>query len=1028
MPHTLALHEALLWIYTLSFFSMGLIIRTRVQALHHSQLVESFRWLAGFGFWHAAADLGELLTHHEILLTEIMAARAACEAISWAFLLNFSLTLLQSWPGPPAPKKRELFGRLLLYFWLLLFIFYGFREQWTEARVLGRYLIGAPATLLTAFALLTPHSDSRSVKMHEHLIILAGWGFLGLFLLIWFGPKAELPLANWLNSDWFQNTTGSPVELWRTIVVVFTTGCLSHSLLWFNQEQQRRMDQLFEEKSGYLDSILRTSLDLAMTAIDRQGEVTFLNQTAEALYAGSKAVNHRPKHLANPAHITPERWQRALSQMQQQGEYAYEEIHHQPDIDQVIASRITPIYNREGELLGYLHAARDITRQRQEEQELREHRYRLDKLVREQTQDLLRAYQMLEERRLVLHQYARIASVSHDHLALMDRDYRYLAVNDAYLVAHSKKREEIEGHTVSELFGDGVFVAIKHKLDRCLSGNTVHYQAWFLFSATGRRYMDVWYHPYQDGDGLVTGLVVAARDVTDWHISQKALQASESRYRHLFEAMENGVLLVHTADGGQTFLCQDVNSACEKLLNQKRDLIQNQTVDHLWPGSSGQEILDMLRATFWDGHPRSLALRPYHNGKQRLWLERYVYRLPSGDVVIIFTDRTAQHQAEQYLEEMARFPNENPNPVLRIRQDGEVLFANQLGNSLLTVWQSEVGKQLHGEELEPIINSLQSAQVGKWYMHMEERQFLLNIVPFPELGYVNLYGQDITEHSRLMQLLQERQQQIELMNHNLEEEIKKEVAASRRKDALLLHQSRHAAMGEMIGHIAHQWRQPLTVLNLMLVNMADMAEQKIWHQEEWLENLSRGQELLHRMSATIDLFRNFLKPGRIKQPFDLRMAVREAVALVQAGLTQQRLSIQLILSPQPALAIGQLNEFSQVVLILLNNARDAIVSHRPSHDGIIAAEVFQEEEVIVLRIRDNGGGIADDLLERIFEPYFTTKTESFGTGIGLYIAKGIIEQQMGGRLLARNWLEGAEFEVRVPAARELIASPTANGT
>jgi PAS domain S-box-containing protein len=992
---------------------MGLIIHTRTQALHHSPLVESFRWLAGFGFWHASADLLELLILHQLDNIYILASRTALEAISWAYLLYFPLTLFSAWPGPPAPRYREWGARLLLYLWLLLFIYYGLQEAWLEARLLSRYLLGAPATLLTALALLFPAADSRLAAMQERTITLAGWGFLGLFLLIWFGPRAELLMANQINSAWFLQQTNTPVELWRTAVVLFTTVCLSHSLRWFNLAQQQRLDQLVEEKSSYLESILHTSLDLAMVAIDRNGHSTLLNQTATELYGERCNVASPP---ATPPHISPERWRQALSHLQHEGEYTFEEIHHLPAADHVISSRITPIYNRQGHALGYLHAARDITRQRQEELELREHRYRLDKLVREQTGDLLRAYQMLEERRQSLHQYARIAALSHDHLALLDRDYRFLAVNDAYLTAYGSERDQVEGQHMADWLGESVFAAIQHKLERCIAGHTVHYQSWFLFPVLGRRYMDIWYHPYQDPHGQVTGLVVAARDVTDWHISQKALQASESRYRHLFEAMESAVLLFNSADGGQSFLCQDINSNTAKILNMTREQIIHQMVQELWPGSHGQEILALLRSTFWDGQPRGQSVRPYHNGQARLWLERYIYRLPSGEVVLIIADRTAQQQAEQRLQEMARFPNENPNPVLRIRQDGEVLFANLTGQRLLATWQSAVGQKLLANEMQPISDALLSRRQELWQVPLENRSFLLNIVPFPELGYVNLYGQDMTEHAHLLRLLQQRQGQIEELNCTLQEEIRKEVVASRRKDALLLHQSRHAAMGEMIGHIAHQWRQPLTVLNLMLVNMTDMAEDKQWHQETWLDNLQRGQELLHRMSATIDSFRNFLKPGRVKQPFDLRMAVSEAVALVQAGLTQQRLHIDLHLAAEPMVAFGQLNEFSQVVLILLNNARDAILSHRTGQDGQISIQVLQEEQKVLMRVQDNGGGIADNLLERIFEPYFTTKTEGFGTGIGLYIAKGIIEQQMGGTLTVHNWLEGAQFEVRVPVA------------
>ncbi|MEO5364374.1 MAG: PAS domain-containing protein, partial [Magnetococcus sp. DMHC-8] len=843
-------------------------------------------------------------------------------------------------------------------------------------------------------------------------VTLAGGGFFCLFLLIWFGPVADLPVANWLNGNWFRQQTGWPVEVWRTGVVVFTTGWISQSLRWFNLEQQRRLDQLVAEKTGYLDSILRFALDLALLAIALDGRVTFLNQAAERVYGPVVEPDQVP---TIPVHIAPERWRAVLSQMQQQGESHYEEIRHLPDQDCVISSRITPIVNRQGEPLGYLHAARDITRQRREEQELREHRYRLDKLVREQTQDLLRAYQLLEERRQALHQYACIVSVSNDHLALLDTRYVYRAVNEAYLAAHGRQRDAIEGHSVAELLGEEVFAGVRDRLDRCLAGTTIHYQSWFHFSTLGQRYMDVWYHPYRDPGGQVTGLVVTSRDVTDWQLARQALQVSESRYRHLFESMESGVLLFQTPDDGENFVCQDSNRAAERLLGLSRALLSTRSVTELWPAATDHDLPEAVAATFRDGTARTCPIRPCQVDSDWLWLERFVYRLPSGEVVVILTERTAQHLAEQRLEEMARFPNENPNPVLRIRQDGAVIFANTVGRELLRVWDSGPGQFLNPPELAPILKALQEGAQGRCEALLGEHLFSLDIVPFPTLGYANLYGLEVTKQAHLLKLLQDRQQQIEQLNRGLEAEIRKEVAASRRKDALLLHQSRHAAMGEMIGHIAHQWRQPLTVLNLMLVNMADMAEQEVWQQDEWLTNLKRGQDLLHQMSGTIDLFRNFLRPGRSRQHFDLRRAVQEAVALVEAGMTQQQLTIEVHLENQTMVTEGQSNEFAQVVLILLGNARDAILTHRLHGDGRIQVEAQREPSEVVLRVRDNGGGIPDKIADQIFEPYFTTKTEGFGTGIGLYIAKTIIEQQMKGHLSARNTVEGAEFEVRIPA-------------
>ncbi|MEO5364123.1 MAG: hypothetical protein H7838_10945, partial [Magnetococcus sp. DMHC-8] len=158
MYHLPAYQELLLWIYSAAFFSMGLIIHTRVQTLPHSGWAGTFRWLAGFGFWHAIADAGELLILHDLNSPELLAAQAACEAVSWVFLLQFGLQLLRPRPGERSWPVPDGVARIALYGWVLLFIWYGSQEQWTEARVLSRYLLGVPATLLTALALLRPQA------------------------------------------------------------------------------------------------------------------------------------------------------------------------------------------------------------------------------------------------------------------------------------------------------------------------------------------------------------------------------------------------------------------------------------------------------------------------------------------------------------------------------------------------------------------------------------------------------------------------------------------------------------------------------------------------------------------------------------------------------------------------------------------------------------------------------------------------------------------------------------------------------
>jgi PAS domain S-box-containing protein len=231
------------------------------------------------------------------------------------------------------------------------------------------------------------------------------------------------------------------------------------------------------------------------------------------------------------------------------------------------------------------------------------------------------------------------------------------------------------------------------------------------------------------------------------------------------------------------------------------------------------------------------------------------------------------------------------------------------------------------------------------------------------------------------------------------------------KEQMLMRQNRLAAMGEMINNIAHQWRQPLNVLALLVQQIRLFYDAGLLSKEELDSCVKKSMSSIDHMSQTIDDFRNFFKPDKKQVTFKIQDVVAKTVALVEDSFTNQQIRINIRVSDNPSL-IGFPNEYSQVLLNILTNARDALQEKRPDSAEVTIA-IKKEGKRSVVTIADNAGGIPEGIMDKIFEPYFTTKGPDKGTGIGLFMSKTIIEKHMNGRLTVRNSDAGAEFRIEV---------------
>jgi len=271
--------------------------------------------------------------------------------------------------------------------------------------------------------------------------------------------------------------------------------------------------------------------------------------------------------------------------------------------------------------------------------------------------------------------------------------------------------------------------------------------------------------------------------------------------------------------------------------------------------------------------------------------------------------------------------------------------------------------------------------------------------------------QEISERKLAQKELFVKQIQLERINETLSERIKHKVEELRRNDQIMISQNRQAAMGEMISNIAHQWRQPLNTIGLIIQYLQRTCNSDRIDADELRKEFSNALSIVMHMSKTIDDFRNFFSPNKSKQQFDISKAIKQALEFSSADLSRH--GIMVILEGEEGLtAVGYQNEYSQVLLNIFNNARDQLIEVGRA-EPCIDIRTFVENGLSVTTVHDNGGGIPDDVIDRVFDPYFTTKVQGKGTGIGLYMSKMIIEKHMGGRLTVRNRDGGAEFRIEI---------------
>lgn len=267
----------------------------------------------------------------------------------------------------------------------------------------------------------------------------------------------------------------------------------------------------------------------------------------------------------------------------------------------------------------------------------------------------------------------------------------------------------------------------------------------------------------------------------------------------------------------------------------------------------------------------------------------------------------------------------------------------------------------------------------------------------------------VHELEEALELRTQAEEQLRRLNGELEERVAREVEKNSAKDRILAHQARLAAMGEMLSNISHQWRQPLNNISLIIQNLLMEFEDGTLDADSCRASVTECMNILSYTSQTIDNFRALYRPDENRQSFSLYSSVLQAISLIKEELDSRNIAIEAV-NENAVDVDGYRNEFTQVILNLIINAKEALLLRQPAapHVKIVCS---RRGSTAAVMITDNGGGIPAEIMDKIFDPYFTTKFMSQGVGMGLYISKMIIEKHMDGKISVAT--RGAETEITI---------------
>lgn len=608
--------------------------------------------------------------------------------------------------------------------------------------------------------------------------------------------------------------------------------------------------------------------------------------------------------------------------------------------------------------------------------------------------------------------YENIIDSVENLIFVKDTAFNYIACNGAFERFVGKSKDEIIGKSdydiVDKEFADFFRENDKKMLAEKKAKSNFE---WVVYPDGSRVYLLTVKSPLINSQGEVIGLVGNSVDLTQQKNTEKLFQESEEKFKLLMKESPS-VIEIYDLQGNQI----EVNHAYEKLWEipasstlHKFNLFKSEEVkrtgllEYVKRAYEGESVtipvyeFDSRGSTEAQGHGRVRKLNTR------------IYPLKDAsdtikNIVITHEDVTDKENfliaLQQKKKELETIIKESPNPIILHSNDGKILMLNQ-------AWIDATGYSMkETPTVYDFIDKMYQDADMKDYVtkHVQSLYTITSKVDEGEFTFTNKNKERLTWqfNSAPLGVIDGKRTVISSAM---------DITELKRKDELMIAQSRHAAMGEMIGMIAHQWRQPLSVVSMIANNMLLDVALEEFDATKAKEASNQILEQTKHLSQTIDDFRNFFKPDKEVSKVKMQNIINETLSIVKDSLTNNDIEFK-ILNQSESEIDAYPRELMQVFVNIISNAKDALVTKKMK-DAFIEVTIYEDKHYVYTQICDNGGRIDENILPKIFDPYFTTKDEKTGTGLGLYMSKMIIEEHLHGNIEVVNIENGVCFTVKL---------------